>query len=591
MTRTVTCRRWRGPLAVLLLAVLASGCGVLPTTGPVEHVARAGVGDAEATTRFVPPGPSHGDTQEEIASGFLTAMTGNPLGVPIARRFLSPASQDSWRPTQQIVVYDSADVVSQPAADRVGVQLGGVRRLDDRGGWLGGTDAPTRLTLRLALHRGEWRIAAPPDALIIPSWYFTEHYRPLSLYFFDQTNRVLVPNRVYVPRGDDAATALVRGLLGGPGAALAPVTRTAIPVGTGLDLSALVRRDGVADVPLSGPIGNLSADRLGRVLAQLTTTLRQVPAIRRVRLLTGDAALTLPNGRRSVSVEFGARWSPSVNGSSDALFGLRGRRVVDGRGDGSPVDGPFGAAGLAVRSVGVEVSGKAVAAVGDDGRSVLTAPSSGPTASASAVRRVYTGTDVLRPAYDMFDGLWLIDRRGAGARVLLRDADGLRTVTVPGVSGRRVTAFLISRDGARLVALIDGGTGPDRVVLSYLVRRDDGTLVRASPARAVSGVPTELGDLVDLSWFGPTALAGLPRPPAGSTVGTSPTHHGGRGGPDTIPPDTWRGDAQGLVGSYDPALPLYLATPGSRLLVLDRSTSRWRESDITPGLSAAAYAG
>jgi hypothetical protein len=30
------------------------------------------------------------------------------------------------------------------------------------------------------------------------------------------------------------------------------------------------------------------------------------------------------------------------------------------------------------------------------------------------VRRIYEGTDVLRPTYDMFDGLWLVDRTGWG---------------------------------------------------------------------------------------------------------------------------------------------------------------------------------
>lgn len=579
---------------LLLLAVLVAGCGVLPAAGPVEHVTRAGASGNDDSTRFVPPGPAAGDTPEEIVSGFLVAMTGNPLGVPVARRFLAPGARDSWRPSQQILVYDAARVQTQATAGRVTLRLGGVRRLDDRGGWLGGTDQTTAsIDVALRLEDGEWRLSGPPDALIVPSWYFTEHYRPLALYFFDQTDRVLVPNRVYVPRGVDAATALVRGLLGGPGSALAPVTRSAVPQGSGLDLSVLVRRNGVADVPLTGPIGSLPAPQLGRVLAQLTTTLRQVPQIRRVRVLTGDTALTLPNGQRSVSVEFGARYAPSVEGSSDALYGVRDRRVVFGGVRGSAVGGAFGDMGLAVRSVGVRVGGNGLAGVGEDGRSVLTAPSSAPGGDAAgALRRVYTGTDVLRPVYDMFGELWLVDRRADGARVLLVDPrGGVRTVRVPGVTGRSVTSFLVSRDGTRFVALVDGGTGPDRLRLSYLMRGPGGSLRQASSSRVLDGVPAELGDLVDLSWFGSSDIAVLGRPTSGISEVTFTTLDGSPGDPEAIPPDTWRGDADALAGSYDPALPLYLATPGDRLLVFDRSTSRWRRSDIAPGLSAATYVG
>ncbi|GGF56501.1 lipoprotein LpqB [Marmoricola endophyticus] len=575
---------------VLALLVCLTGCGVLPTSGAVRHVGQTRSPDGDVSARFMPPGPSRGDSVEEVVSGFLVAMTGNPVGIPVARRFLDTGSQETWRPSQAIIAYDSVKVAASSTVGKATVTLGGVRRFDARGGWLGGSETTTQqLTMRLSVEDAEWRVTDPPDALVVPSWYFSEHYRPLSLYFLDQTGRTLVPNRVFVPRGDDAPTALVRGLLGGPGAVLAPVTRTAIPRGTELELSVVVR-DGVAEVTLSGPIASLPAPRLAQALAQFTTTLRQVPSIRRVRLLSRDAALTLPNGQRSVSVDYGARLSPRIDGSDDAVFGLRGRRLVAGGGEGSPVDGPFGSGALDLRSVAVGITADRAVGVGTDGRSVLTAPL-GRQAAASPVRRIYTGTDVLRPATDMFDRTWLVDRRRGGARVLVVGTDGVRTVQVPGVTGQRVTAFLISRDGTRLVALVDGR----RLTSNLLLRDRGGGVRRVLGARPVPGVPSELGRLVDLSWFGPSDVAVLGRPSAGISEVTFATVDGSPGDPDVVPPDTWRGEAVGLAGSYDPSLPLFLVVPddraGRRVLVLDGSSHRWRDSGLRPGLEAPTYVG
>ena len=56
----------------------------------------------------------------------------------------------------------------------------------------------------------------PPDAMVIPRSHFQTRYRPYSLYFFDPTGSVLVPEQVHLPRGFQAPTMLVSGLLAGP---------------------------------------------------------------------------------------------------------------------------------------------------------------------------------------------------------------------------------------------------------------------------------------------------------------------------------------------------------------------------------------
>ena len=61
----------------------------------------------------------------------------------------------------------------------------------------------------------------PPDALMVPRVWFEEPVPAASLYFFDPTARILVPEPVFVPGGDQVASSLVNGLLAGPAPTLA----------------------------------------------------------------------------------------------------------------------------------------------------------------------------------------------------------------------------------------------------------------------------------------------------------------------------------------------------------------------------------
>ena len=62
--------------------------------------------------------------------------------------------------------------------------------------------ATDRLSLQVVREDGQWRIADPPDELLVPDWFLQQRYQPYNLYFFDQSERTLVPDRVYVPRGE-----------------------------------------------------------------------------------------------------------------------------------------------------------------------------------------------------------------------------------------------------------------------------------------------------------------------------------------------------------------------------------------------------
>jgi hypothetical protein len=568
---------------LLAVVLLASGCSLLPTSGAVHREGGTGQVSPHDTAQFAPPGPGKGDSPTQVVKGFMLAMTAVPLTTSVARSFLTETAQPVWNPNESTVVYQSSAIDLVP--DGVRVTLGDAEHLDSRGGWLGGVGpGEGRLDLRLVRDGGEWRIANPPDAVVVPEWYLDSRFAPVNLYFFDQTNRVLVPERIYLPRGEQRASTLVRALLAGPGDGLAEVTRTAFPRGTQLDLSVPVGPDGTAEVPLSEQVLRLSRSRLNRVVAQLAWTLRQVPGLTRVRITSGDVPVSLPDGRRDFSVRDGDAFAPTVRDASDRLFGVdRGRIVADRRGATEPAPGPFGRPGFSLKSIAVSVDESRIAEVGGDGGTVFAW-----ARNEGGVRRVYEGTDVLRPTYDMFDGLWLVDRTALGARVLHRSGGQVSPVDVPGVTGRDVRAFVVSRDGTRLVAVVATPSG-DRLMSSALLRTDAGDLIRPTAAHRIAGLPDDLGRIVDLSWRSPNDLAVLGRSQDVSQVRFVPLD-GSPGDPDEIQADLWQGRATGLAGSPDIRLPVYLVVGNGRVRRLD-AEGHWVSAGTVAGFRAPTYAG
>ena len=569
-------------VALLAVMLLATGCSLLPTSGVVHREADAGRVSPNDTAQFAPPGPGKGDSPTQVVKGFLLAMTAVPLTTRSARSFLTAAAQPTWNPNRSTVVYQSSAI--DPLPDGVRVTLGDAQHLDSRGGWLGGVGAGNgRLDLRLVRDSGEWRIANPPDAVVVPEWYLDSRFAPVNLYFLDQTNRVLVPERIYLPRGEQRASTLVRALLAGPGAGLAEVTRTAFPLGTQLDLSVPVGPDGTAEVPLSEEILGLPPTRMSRVVAQLAWTLRQVPGLTRIRITSGDAPVSLPDGRRDFGVQEGDAFAPTVRDASDRLFGVdKGRIVAYRRGSTVPAPGPFGRPGYALRSVAVSVAESRIAEVGGDGGTVFA------WAQGGSVRRIYEGTDVLRPTYDMFDGLWLVDRTALGARVLHHSGGQVSPVDVPGVTGRDVRAFVVSRDGTRFVAVV-ATTAGDRLMSADLLRTHAGDLIRPTPAHRIAGLPDDLGRIVDLSWRSPNDLAVLGRSQDVSQVAFV-SLDGSPGDPDQVQADLLRGRATSVAGSPDGTLPVYLEVAGSRVVRLD-AQGHWVSAGRVTGLRAPTYAG
>ena len=492
-------------VALTALLVLAlSGCLRMPTEGPVVSAEPQAAGDSETGAFYEPRSPEEGATPDEIVFGFLEAMKATPVRTSIAAEYLSKGAQRAWSPEKGTLTY--ADLDQPEGQVEVSVQLIGGQAYDLRGAWsrrLGEREA--RVRFPMILEGEEWRIDSAPDALIVPERWFGDWFERASLHFFDPTQSTLVPEPVFVPGGDQMATALVRGLLAG--APDPAVSRGAFPPGARLAMSSVpIDERGVAEVVLDGVSGTVDDVVTQEMVAQLVWTLRQEPRVRAIRLTIEGSPVTLPGGEREISVDVGQGFSPTGASSSRDLFALQDGRLVRGDfGSFSPTTGPFGVAPSGLRSVGVTPEGDVAVGITRGGARALLAPVS----QGEPVVEVLAGAqNLLPPRFDLAGRLWLVDRTTAGARVLVRDGEGPAVpVAVPGISGERVSAFLVSRDSSRLVAVLRGPRR-DRLVVIRVKHADTG-LPGFSRAEEIDLGPDVDKRIADIGWRSPVSVGVL----------------------------------------------------------------------------------
>ncbi len=398
----------------------------------------------------------------------------------VAVQYLTTAAASVWKPQNGgVVAY--AGLRPPRGESSVRVRLLGAERIDAGGQWRGPLDgAASRLTFPMRQENGEWRIAAAPNALLVPQTFYEQAFQDAALYYFDPSGRILVPEVVHMPQGQQLVTALVNALLLGPRTPPG-VARTFVP--PRLTVSPLVVTKGSVNVVLNGPDPGAFNRRTTRlILSQFSWTLRQDPTVRTFTLNIAGHQLTDASGASTFRVDNpeADHYDPAYPPASSQLYALRRGLLVSGQANRlTPVGGPFGTS--------VQGIGAFAVSLGDD-QVAATTPTSllvGPVRSGAAPRRVLTGGGLLSPAWDFSDRLWDVQNRSRGGAVVLQVSQGRASVVrVPGVSGEDVSRFLVSRDGSRLVAVLRG-TQRDRLVVSRL--RYDGRVRVRGPGRRRSG--------------------------------------------------------------------------------------------------------
>jgi hypothetical protein len=581
---------------VALLALLG-GCVSLPETGavrsdPDQEPGAQGAGWFD----YTPSGPRPGSSPQEIVEDFLLSMQASPQTTAVARKFLTDEARAGWFPEKATLVY-GPKLISNVSEDRrmIEVSLEQTAQLDDRGTWLGSVGEGRGVSYRLELvrERGEWRIANPPDALVIPRSHFDTRYQQYFVYFFDPTGRVLVPEPTYLPRGEQAATLLVRRLLRGPHPALEGVLRSYIPGGTEYVLSVPVSQNGVAEVELNAQLLRLDPDDRQMALAQLAWTLRQVSGLDSMRVTVDGSPIDIPGAGSPQSVSSWSQYDPSIHWASQELVGIRdGEAVALAPGTNETV-GRFPAPDTPLRDLGADLAAENVAGVSEDGSTVVLAPRGRADGDASDPGRpdvVHQGSDVLRPAWDVFGQVWLVDRTSAGASVsVVRDGERA-DLDAPGIEGEDISAFVVSRDGSRLVAVVRGRSGDHLVVAR--VQRGEGGRVRGL-TRAVD-LPLAQGgvdEIRDLAWRTADSLAVLTGPTPESSQVLLALVDGSTAVADVdTTAEILRRRAVHLVASPSSGTPVLLGTEDGELFELG-GDGQWAQASLPEPLLAPTFVG
>ncbi|MCW2796944.1 LpqB family beta-propeller domain-containing protein [Nocardioides sp.] len=581
MTRVT---RLSGAFVLVVALALPAACVRLPESGPVVDAGSTSDEATEPGMDYNPPPPKEGGSATDIVRGFLNAMTATPIQQKPAREFLTTDAQAAWDPGLETITYPGT--LTPRGESQVSVTLTDADHLDSRGAWQGALPTEDQ-NLTFPMKRdenGEWRIDEAPNALIVPETWYENHFRQVSLYFFDPTSTVLVPEPVFVPNGEQLASTLVAGLLRGPGPGLSLVSHSLLPAEP-VELS-VPFSGGVASIKLTGAADQPAPQDIPLMLAQVAWTLRQEPTIQSFRLTIGDVPVQLPGAVTEFSVDEGADYDPTGLRSSSLFYGLRDGLLVSGSPESqTPVDGPLGRDDYNLRSIGVNLDATKVGGVAADGRSVLMAPVRDPEDKVTQV--VSHAANLLDPAWDLHDRMWLVDRSPTGARISYVQNGKVRSLDVPRLTGRDVKRFLVSRDGSRLVAVVHRGDRGDEFLVSRIRYDINGRVLDALPATRVfwEGGKSLL-QVRDIGWLTPTTFAVLHRVAQSYEV-RSLTVDGAPSGLDGLPTKL-NGDFRALAGSPVPGEDLYAVTRSGLADVTDPGAGN---PTLDPGITMIGYVG
>jgi hypothetical protein len=494
-------------ISVVLLGALLTGCMGVPSAGPVVPVGPGAQSETKAGIAIDPRPPREGMGPSQIVDGFLEAMLAAPSQTATAQKFLTKDARANWKPAHQILVYAGREQ-AQVKGDQVTVDLGPTWRVDDRGVWRGAVNTADRsIDFSMVRDGDEWRIADVPDALLVPDWWFEGRYSQMALYYFNASETMLVPEPIFVPRGNELATVLVRNLVLGPSSELTAISHSVIPADVGDGLSVPIDENGLADIELTADPGQapLTSDEINLITAQFAWTLRQDPDITTVRLSIGGTPVIQPNGRSEFSVaDAGPQFDPAGYQSTPLVFGVLSGKVVAGTlPNFNSTPGGLGRIAHDIRSIGVDLRGQQVAAVSSSGRSVLLSSMSDREETARPV--LQGAVDLLAPSWDGGGRLWLLDRRRRGAAITVIQSGDSTPVAIPGITGENVREFLVSRDGTRVLAVVRTD-GTDRIVVARIASPSAGPPIAVAAAQVIN---PDLGQIDDIGWASPTSVTVL----------------------------------------------------------------------------------
>lgn len=482
-------------LIALLATLVLSGCATLPTEIDVQQGPELIPVEQQEFSYYSPASPDEGASPQEIVSGFLAAGTGPQNDYAVAREYLSENFATRWKPDAQtlirvgVPIYQSAGETLQV----VDITLGA--RVDENG--IYEDLEPDQLSLRfqLAQEDGEWRITSAPNLTVVTLPVFSVVFSALPIYFLDTNSTQLVPDLRWFPSRASTATRLVNAVLAGPAEWLRESVVSAIPTGTALTVNAVRILEGVARVDFDANALEANSRQRGLMLAQLRSTLLQLPGVLDVDLSVNNstqdiAAAAIPSSLGStttfaLSAEEVLRLSGSeagvVAGTDDSIAELEPARFA---------------------SVG---DGSNIALAGETGLYRLSRQGLG-YAQQQLSDAAYVDVE-----FDREGNLWAYGA-SAGSVTIYDGSDAPRFLDT-GLDGVLVAAA-VSPEGARLALTVIEGDETSIYVVGVL-RDSTGKPFRLQPGLQLNPV---LGDAISVAWQGLSSLRVLEKTASGLTA-------------------------------------------------------------------------
>ena len=557
-----------GIVLALLTLLLATGCVVVPASGPVEKIAGQPPQCTNCVNVKVEP-PELGDSPKEIVEGYLRANSNFQPSYAVARQFLTDAAAERWSPEAGAQIYEG-DAKGTGSQVRLSGQL--VGRLGPDRTY---TPADQKLEVDFGLieeRPGQWRIDRPPSGLLVADYAFAL-YQPYNLYFIGN-GRALVPNRIYLPNiGNQAglASVLMGALIVGPSNWLKPAVGTALPGDAALSGDAVTITDGIAEVPLNSVVSSLNESQRSLLAAQVVYTLGQpVVGIAGVRFTVDGQPFRVPGGDPDTFVVTPEVNFPDLNPvptvTNDQLYAMRDRGVEllnasSDVPDAKPMPGPLGSGEIDVESLAVQASGTDLVAVTDGG----TVLQMGSTVANDPGTRVLGGVrGLLRPQYSRFGEIWAVGDRNGRQRFWVTGGGKQLEVAPVLPAGTRILAFRVSPDASRL-AVVLSARGQTQLGLMRIVRSET---VTVDGWRALDLDRTSTADLTrfaDVNWADATTLVSLAGP-----RGTTPL------APYRITEDAFEAGPEGEANNWD-AVAITVSLRSQAAIVLSRDGQTWRD--------------
>ena len=335
--------------------LFVSGCSTLPSnTGP--QVVGTYQRQEDSPGEVIAPQP--GDDPDLTLRDFYQASAVPGNDHEVARGFLTDTARGAWDASGDVMVVDSLDIVTAPANkqsskdnERAFTVRGTIiGRLKSGGAYVPENEG-YEAVIYMKMQDDRWRVDGLPAGVVMERNEMRNHYAPQSLYFYKQSNDVLVPDRRWLYKGgEQSESTLITLLMEGPSASIAPATRRAAAENVtyaGYDREQGYQFEGLVD---------LDAHDRTLFAAQLVWTLSEAGHTGpfRVKADGGD----LVEGMDSLSVDDFADYNPEESSTAlSKLYALNEGTLLEvDDGVAEPVKSTLGSSGD-VQSVDVADSG------------------------------------------------------------------------------------------------------------------------------------------------------------------------------------------------------------------------------------------